>query len=149
MDEFACSLASFFVVAALALPLLVHAQTYKCTVDGRAIYQEKRCEGAQVVNISGAGKGDPTSTGSQSAQREVAYAKRALQVDTAVGQGNVLVGMTASEVRRSWGNPTQVNRTVSGRGTDEQWVYSVKDRYLETRYVYLTDGVVRSIQGPG
>jgi len=61
-------------------------------------------------------------------------------VVTAVLAGRVRVGMTAAQVEAGWGAPLEVNRTTSARGRDEQWVYG------ERRYVYLTNGVVRTIQ---
>jgi len=57
-----------------------------------------------------------------------------------VGLGEVVVGMTAAQVRSAWGAPTSVNRTSTAGGTDEQWVYGLG------WYVYLEDGVVTAIQ---
>lgn len=55
------------------------------------------------------------------------------------GQG-ASVGMTAVRVLSScWGKPVRVNTTTTARGTHEQWVYG-------GGYLYLTDGVVTSIQ---
>lgn len=51
------------------------------------------------------------------------------------------IGMTADEVRNStWGSPSKINTTKTSSGTHEQWVYST------TRYVYLDNGIVTSIQ---
>ena len=51
------------------------------------------------------------------------------------------IGMTAEEVRNStWGEPQDVNTTITAYHTTEQWCYS------NNRYVYLEDGIVTSIQ---
>jgi hypothetical protein len=51
------------------------------------------------------------------------------------------IGMTSDEVRASlWGEPEDVNTTETADGTSEQWCYS------DSRYVYLDNGVVTSIQ---
>jgi len=50
------------------------------------------------------------------------------------------VGMSAEQVRLSWGKPEKVNSTVYGRGTHEQWVYG------GSQYVYFEDGVMTSLQ---
>lgn len=56
-------------------------------------------------------------------------------------RGGVAVGMTAKQVEATcWGKPTSVNRTVTGAGAREQWVYPGYN------YVYLVNGVVTSIQ---
>lgn len=56
-------------------------------------------------------------------------------------RGGVSIGMTAAQVRGScWGNPSRINKTVTQRGIHEQWVYGLGT------YVYVTDGVVTSIQ---
>jgi hypothetical protein len=53
--------------------------------------------------------------------------------------GWVQTGMTAQQLRASWGAPEDINRTVGSWGVHEQWVYSGS-------YVYLEDGVVTSFQ---
>ena len=51
------------------------------------------------------------------------------------------IGMTADEVRKStWGEPQKINTTITTNGTSEQWCYS------NNKYVYLENGIVKSIQ---
>lgn len=51
------------------------------------------------------------------------------------------IGMTKSEVENStWGEPEDINRTITTYGTREQWCYS------NYRYIYFEDGIVTSIQ---
>jgi hypothetical protein len=52
----------------------------------------------------------------------------------------VEIGMTGSEIRRSsWGNPRQINTTITARSRHEQWVYGGS-------YLYLDNGMLTSIQ---
>ncbi|KOY13802.1 hypothetical protein [Paenibacillus xylanivorans] len=58
------------------------------------------------------------------------------------GYVEVYIGMTAEELKNSklWGEPDTVNRTTTKYGVSEQWVYG------NSRYVYLEEGIVTSIQ---
>ena len=55
---------------------------------------------------------------------------------------NVRIGMSKSQVvnQSSWGEPKYINRTITKRGTHEQWVYS------EYRYLYFDNGRLTVIQ---
>ncbi|MBX9816963.1 MAG: DUF4124 domain-containing protein [Burkholderiaceae bacterium] len=55
-------------------------------------------------------------------QVDIAYAR---------GRGEIILGMTADDVRRIWGPPAQVNASASG----QQWVYPI-DEY-RNRYLYV------------
>lgn len=49
--------------------------------------------------------------------------------------------MTADEVLKStWGEPNDVNRTITATTTHEQWVYG------GGCYIYLDNGIVTAIQ---
>ncbi|MEI6132274.1 MAG: zinc ribbon domain-containing protein [Bacillota bacterium] len=51
------------------------------------------------------------------------------------------IGMTAEEVRNStWGSPEDINTTRTEFGVDEQWCYP------SSKYIYLEDGIVTTIQ---
>ncbi len=51
------------------------------------------------------------------------------------------IGMTALQVMNTeWGYPKKKNTTTNAYGTTEQWVYK------DNRYVYLENGIVRTIQ---
>jgi hypothetical protein len=56
-----------------------------------------------------------------------------------IDQNKIAVGMTADQVRLSWGKPRSINSTIVASGMREQWVYGGD-------YVYLDDGIVRSMQ---
>lgn len=51
------------------------------------------------------------------------------------------IGMTAANVRECWGVPDRVNTTQTANGKHEQWIYPKSGAY-----VYISDGVVTSLQ---
>jgi len=61
-------------------------------------------------------------------------------VESAVIQRKVAVGMTPEQVRFAWGAPTHINETTWATHTREQWVYSL------SHYVYFANGRVVAIQ---
>jgi hypothetical protein len=63
--------------------------------------------------------------------------------EESANKGILRIGMTADQCRTAWGYPEHVNRTRRAEGVHEQWVYD-GDHYL-----YLDNGVLRSIQGVG
>ena len=58
--------------------------------------------------------------------------------------GKVILGMTAEEVRESWGAPDDINRISNVYKTSEQWVYR-GDNYKNS-YLYFEDGILETIQ---
>ena len=56
--------------------------------------------------------------------------------------GQIVLGMTKSEVVASLGYPRDVNKSVGVWGVDEQWVYG---SYTGT-YLYFTNGILTSWQ---
>lgn len=131
------------MIAWAAVP--AQAQLYKCVVDGRTVYQQARCADGTPVNASGAGRADPTSTGALQARRDVLRYQRRELIDQAVRSGQLVVGMSADEVREVWGRPTKINRTFTATAVREQWVYRGAD-IGKTRYAYLENGELTSYQ---
>lgn len=148
----------------LALAMLssaAHAQVYRCTVDGRTVFSDQPCaaEGSmQEVRIFDRG---PTAEDAAAARaradalRDRVAADQAQatsqrefnrRVTNAIAAGEVFVGMTADDVRRSWGEPEKINRSVSGSSVREQWIFD-RGNY-RTQYVYVTNGEVTGIQSP-
>lgn len=66
-------------------------------------------------------------------------AKWGKKVWNAVEKGTVFIGMTSEQARRSWGEPSDINRTINASGTSEQWVY-------DGAYLYFQDGILTTIQ---
>lgn len=81
--------------------------------------------------------------------REEAERKRLAQeqaIRDAIDSREVFIGMTAEQAEESWGKPKKINRTITTNSVSEQWVYDRGN--FRNQYLYLTDGVVRSIQSP-
>lgn len=121
------------------------AEIFKCPIQGKIVYQEIPCQDGAKVNMSGAGKADPTSTYSLKQQRDAIDNARQSRIYNAILENKIVTGMTGDEVIRSWGKPSKINTTVSGSGTSEQWVYS-REKIGTDQYVYLDNGIVRTIQ---
>jgi hypothetical protein len=109
----------------------------KCTgPDGKVTFQEAACDASgkseqmQVKPASGAGPSSP---------REAAFAN-------AIAVGKIMIGMSASQVRRAWGSPDKINVSTGSYGRHEQWIYRGRD--FRDQYVYLENGVVTSAQSP-
>jgi len=92
-------------------------------------------------------KADTAAAKQRAEQAQQAIASRKASIDAAIAAQKVLIGMSADEVRRSWGAPSKVNRTINAAGTSEQWIYSL-GAYGNAAYVYLNNGVVTTIQAP-
>jgi len=125
-------LAAVPVLAALTLTAPAWAIN-KCTApDGKVSYQEAPCisaQSAQELKV-------PTSPPANDQDA---------RFNNAIAVGKIMVGMSAAQVRRAWGEPTKINVTLGATGRSEQWVY--RGRNYRDDYVYLDNGVVRSVQG--
>ncbi len=85
--------------------------------------------GGPAVKLADPAKVPPV----QFVRRNFNHCGELTQVDIvhANSRGQVILGMTAQDVRNSWGSPKQVNRSANG----EQWVYPL-DEY-RSRYLYI------------
>lgn len=52
----------------------------------------------------------------------------------------VRIGMSAAQATKAWGEPSRVHRTITSRGTSEQWVYG------SSTYLYFENGRLTAIQ---
>ncbi len=57
-------------------------------------------------------------------------------------QGIAWIGMSKKQAIASWGNPTNINTTITKYGKTEQWIYG--EKYLS--YLYFTNGKLSLIQ---
>lgn len=126
---------------------VANAQPFKCVFGGATVYQQQQCDGGKPVNTSGAGRADPNSSAAIQLQRDIANVKWRDKVNDAITRSQVMVGMTAEDVVRSWGRPEKINRTMTARVTREQWVYR-RGGIGNDQYVYLENGVVVTLQSP-
>ncbi len=121
------------VFAALLLSTPAWA-VHKCKDQyGRTVYQESPCE-STAKQLDFKLQPVPETTPYDSA------------INAAIAKGKVAIGMTSEQVIRSWGRPTKVNKTITAQSDNEQWVYD-RGRF-RAQYVYLENGIVRSVQSP-
>lgn len=77
------------------------------------------------------------------AQEQIANAQEQVANAEAVKNKRVRIGMTAADIRNSWGPPTRSNRSVYSNHVNEQWIYEFSDK---TSYLYIDDGTLRSFE---
>lgn len=124
--------AVFLCVLAMAAPVWA---ANKCKgPDGKVSYQEAPCQQGDAQTELNIPKPKQLTADEQ-------------RITSATASGKVTRGMTAAQVRSSWGDPTKINRTVGSYGVHEQWVYDRGN--FRSQYVYLENGVVTSFQSPG
>jgi uncharacterized protein YgiM (DUF1202 family) len=58
-------------------------------------------------------------------------------------EGTVSIGMTREMVIASWGEPGDINRTVTGSSVSEQWVYGT---IPNQQYLYFENGLMTTFQ---
>ena len=119
-----------FMVALSALALSnLQAQTYRCTVDGKAVYQQQPCEGGTKLKAESAP--DPNS--------------REFRLNRAIALKQVFVGMTEEELIRSRGKPFHIANVQASDGPADVWYYegtSVSPR----QSVMMRKGLVINVQ---
>jgi len=54
-------------------------------------------------------------------------------------KGSICIGMTKDEVKASWGEPDDINRTITRWGVEEQWIYG-------NTYLYFENNKLTTIQ---
>lgn len=128
-----------FTVLTLGSAAASAQSVYRCTVDGRTVFQDRPCHGSSIDdNVIDA---TPRTSGlggiSAGTQNLAAQAKNR----KLIAERKVREGMSADQVRQSWGAPTNINRSSDGR---EQWVYQRGPG--RAQYVYMQDGQVASWQ---
>ena len=148
----------------------VHAQIYRCDGPQGLVFSQIPCAPqAETLDLQHGYKGDEVSRGHSESlsleqerhwrereaeaerqrevrppqAREVTEEDRTRWRNLAVSK-RVAVGMPEDFVRRAWGDPDRINRSLRSSGSSEQWVYR-RDRG-RAQYVYLEGGVVTSIQ---
>jgi hypothetical protein len=124
----------------LLLPSHSTAAMYKCIIDGETVFSQRQCPDSSEetkLNIFTTTQSNPSSDPLRKGEREMLknYHNRTAK------RGEINIGMTEKQLKRSLGKPTSVNRTNSSYdGKTEQWVFRKKGK--STQYVYFKDGKV-------
>jgi len=107
--------------------------------DGRMGYVDVRVTDTNVPRLLRGGKASFEKTFYTTDPR-TAHQDWPARVWTAIADSEVFVGMTASQARMSWGEPSRVNDTVVRGLKGEQWLYG------DGSYLSLVDGIVSEVQ---
>lgn len=116
-------------VALLIATASATAQTYRCTVDGKTVYQQQPCEGGKAI------RSDP---GLDPNGRE-------FQLARAIAMKDAFVGMTEAELLRSRGKPKDIVRVKASQGPADVWYYD-QAAAAPRLSVMLRNGVVVNVQ---
>ena len=74
-------------------------------------------------------------------EKKIAAEKEIKAAAAMKARGGVRIGMgTAQALKSNWGPPQKINRTITIRGQDEQWVYG------DQNYLYFRNGILIAIQ---
>ena len=141
------------------------AEVYRCDQDGKLQYSDKPCVAGQVPvvvqqpNSLHADPGDKAlakqhdrdaavarkARAAAQAESDKAYAARKKsekQIREGQVRGEVVVGMTTSQVGTILGEPTSVRQSQSQKGSSESWTFK---NGAESQTVTFKDGKVTSI----
>lgn len=158
------------IAAMIAVTSTAQAQVYRCTVDGKVLFSDLPCPSGAEAKTVRIFDGGPSAADAAAAldrvlrMREQAELERAQKDEQArarseealerlkhmarsreaVNQGQIFVGMSADDARKSWGAPTTINRSDYGSGAQEQWVY--RHGPGKSQYVYVKGGRVTAVQ---
>lgn len=153
----------------LIFSIEVNAQVYRCEgVDGKMAFQSKPCAGAASekveihipLNVELDSQHEPEQSNDffeelrqERREREARAIQRSNEIraererqeryQRLIRENKVAIGMSPEQVRRSWGSPCNINRTISAHGNTEQWVYCYQ--HARSDYVYFRGGEVSSI----
>ncbi|MBE2293987.1 MAG: DUF4124 domain-containing protein [Phycisphaerales bacterium] len=113
---------------------------YKCSKpDGTTAFSQTPCgdeaEAMQVKPMPMTGLGGDLTPGQKAMVQSYNH-----RIDAEKGQ--VRVGMTMEEVRRSWGSPDKKNTSFVAGHSHEQWVY--RRGSVQSQYLYFEDGMLTS-----
>lgn len=115
------------------------ADVFKCTIDGKTVYQEAPCAtgaGGKVDMKYQYIPSDPDAEGMPEELRK--------RFENLISQKRIVVGMTAKMVQQSWGKPEKINYSHGVYGRHEQWVY--ERGAASSDYVYIENGLLKSFQ---
>jgi hypothetical protein len=122
----------------IILTVMVSSQTVmaanKCTAaDGSVSFQDSPCAVATKGEVVKLDHVQPST-------------EHDARIGAAIAAGRVRTGMTAAEVKRSWGSPSKINASVGSYGKHEQWVYE-RENY-KNQYLYIQNGILTGMQTP-
>ena len=141
MPKLLCVLVTFFLVSPL-----VTAEIFKCTREGKSVYQNFPCDVDSIGSQATAPRELETPV---AASAPVEVAPRAARTKVAVAEQPVSpgaaprIGMTKKQVKAStWGNPIDMVKEEVVEGSTETWNY---DYARKRTVVFGTNGHVTDV----
>ena len=137
----------FALIVLLAATEESSAQMYKCKYASGNTYSDEPCPPGRLVKVIDVTQQRTAAQERNSIEQQLLVAKDKMKLRKieAIKMEQVVTGMTASEVVRSWGQPTKINRTVIAGKVSEQWIYR-RGGIGNDQYLYIDNNVLRSIQ---
>ena len=128
----------------LLFPNFLKADIFKCTSDnGKIVYQDTPCAGQKGIVVDNS---QSRKIHQLEEENKKIAEKSSKELDRTLKKG-LTIGMTKNEVITSpiWGYPYKGNRTTTGYGTREQWIYKtvIENDYI---YLYFENDLLTSIQ---
>jgi hypothetical protein len=119
-----------------------HRQQNKAKAKAEAIKQQEQKDERQRKDAERA-VAERTRVAAEHTEKrrvEAIQAKRwAPEIERAVIERKIIIGMTAEQVQASVGKPRRVNETIRATGRSEQWIF-------ESAYLYFENGRLTTIQ---
>jgi hypothetical protein len=146
------------------------ADVFRCEHDGRLTFTDTPCDAqaqpievAEPLSIEATGGSDLAKSYDDRLARERRERIRAdsqwldqhergkadeQRIRSALGEGRVVAGMSQSQVRQLWGEPSDVQLQIDQSASRERWVYrAARGGPAGTRTVNFTDGKVAGAAG--
>ncbi|WP_428309558.1 DUF4124 domain-containing protein [Hydrocarboniphaga sp.] len=151
------------ILAAASAPL--RAEVFRCEQDGKLTFTDTPCDAqaqpievAEPLSIEATGGSDLAKDYDERLARERRERIRAdsqwlagherdrldeQRIRAALAEGRVVAGMSQSQVRQVWGEPSDVQLQIDQNASRERWVYRAgRGGPAGTRTVTFTDGKV-------
>jgi hypothetical protein len=131
------------ISAVASVVLTVRKLTTQEALDQEREKRQKAARAAEEARLQAEREAEAKQAREREAQRQDAIRARAWpkDIEAAVIERRVLLGMTTEQVTLAWGRPQRINQTLQYSGLSEQWVYST------STLVYFENGRVTAIQG--
>lgn len=148
---------TIIMLLACSVSMASQAKIYQCEENGKTIFSQTPCVGDSIKEVTVTESYHVDNAEQDKGQEKYKeylqdYEEKKAQeqkerqfkrkINAAIYQKEVMIGMTAQEVKRSWGKPNKINTSSGSFGKHDQYVYYRANNV--TQYVYLENGIVTS-----
>jgi cysteine synthase len=120
----------------LLFPVLLGTVSAKTIYKCGGTYQDLPCKGEVKGEVVQHVDATISAERKKQIQLEQAELSANARIFDAIAARQIVRGMTASQVIRSWGKPNEINQSSGG----DQWVYNRGGSKMQ--FVYLSNGIV-------